>query len=194
MNLTYTILPEPSLLGRYVFALRIFNNSKLVELIIVYKIENEYCFQYSKNKIKTYQHIINFLISKNICYLFNTTKRNHQFKLTNEVSSSIMTQLHHKISPKDEFALYFFNECHDFVIKILDEFEFEIYNLLINKDDNNEYTVTIILETDIDYQTVYYLERNNLCTIIETYDDLIEDKAKKVCKLRVLPEVFLQII
>lgn len=194
MNLTYTILPEPSLLGRYVFALRIFNNSKLVELIIVYKIENEYCFQYSKNKIKTHQHIINFLISKNICYLFNTTKRNHQFKLTNEVSSSIVTQLHHKISPKDEFVLYVFNECHDFVIKILDEFEFEIYNLLINKDDNNEYTVTIILETDIDYQTVYYLERNNLCTIIETYDDLIEDKAKKVCKLRVLPEVFLQII
>lgn len=194
MNLTYTILPEPSLLGRYVFALRIFNNSKLVELIIVYKIENEYCFQYSKNKIKTHQHIINFLISKNICYLFNTTKRNHQFKLTNEVSSSIVTQLHHKISPKDEFVLYFFNECHDFVIKILDEFEFEIYNFLINKDDNNEYTVTIILETDIDYQTVYYLERNNLCTIIETYDDLIEDKAKKVCKLRVLPEVFLQII
>lgn len=194
MNLTYTISPEPSLLGRYVFALRIFNNSKLIDLIIVYKIENEYCFQYSKNKIKTHQHIINFLISKNICYLFNTTKRNHQFKLTNEVSSSIVTQLHHKISPKDEFALYFFNECHDFVIKILDEFEFEIYNLLINKDDNNEYTVTIILETDIDYQTVYYLERNNLCTIIETYDDLIEDKAKKVCKLRVLPEVFLQII
>lgn len=105
-----------------------------------------------------------------------------------------MTNLQHEILAKDDFALYFFGEEHHFTIKILDEFGFEIYNFLVNKYDNGRYEITVILETDIDYEVVYYLENNNLCTIIETYDDFIENKAKKICKLKVHPEVILQII
>lgn len=77
-------------IGTPEYELRIFSDFELIDLIIIYRIQNEYYFDYSKNRIKTHQNVINFLIRNEVCKLVNVNKYRYQYKLTREVLISIL--------------------------------------------------------------------------------------------------------